>query len=164
MLFPSTPSPQLETNQQACCVPPLSLHRSQNKPICEPNTIWKIDSGMSEMWYMEAGHEAMVLQNRFTNYRYTFVVPTLNQMHFWFCMSIRTFCEELSSHVYKIQKTSHVQKILGSHHSCQDATDSGPPEISKVALQFSNASSPVISHNHHRSSSLGKDSVMELRF
>jgi hypothetical protein len=39
-----------------------------------------------------------------------------------------------------------------------------PPEISKVALQFSNASSPVISHNHHRSSSLGKDSVMELRF
>ncbi len=51
--------------------------------------------------------------------------------------------------MYKIQKTSHVQKVLGSHHSCQDATDSGPPEISKVALQFSNASSPVISHNHH---------------
>ncbi len=121
------------------------------------------------MWYMEAGHEAMVLQNRFTNCRYTFVVPTLNsslsiKCIFGFACKIRTFCEELSSHVYKIQKTSHVQKTLGSHHSCQDATDSGPPEISKVALQLSNASSLVISHNHHQSSSFGKDSVMELWF
>jgi hypothetical protein len=64
----------------------------------------------------------------------------------------------------KSKKQAMYNQILGSHHSCQDATDSGPPEISKVALQFSNASSPVISHNHHQSSSLGKDSVMERQF
>jgi hypothetical protein len=67
MFFPSTPSPQLDTYQQACCVHSklhfICIEAKTNQFVNLP-PVGKLIQVCLKCGYMEAGHEAMVLQKQ----------------------------------------------------------------------------------------------------